>query len=158
MAEFAPWKRPEPGTPTVFLSYHARDREAAKATSAALQDLGVRVWLYSPTERWLNATLELLQRILNEAQLRCLFGTQIVQESMGSVRTRVRKETRHSGSPRASSNRAPSIVPEIQLLSELPPTEPWPIFIEKYMDEAMRGYPSAYPSSCRPTSRHWSRP
>jgi TIR domain len=140
MAELNPWKRPEPGTPTVFLSYHARDREAAKATSAVLQDLGVRVLLYSSTERWEDATLEILQRILNEAHCVVYLGRRLFKSRWVRLELEFAKKLDIPILHVRRATRASSIVPEIQCLSELPPTEPWPIVIEKYMDEVMRRY------------------
>jgi hypothetical protein len=139
-----PWRRPRPGTSTIFLSYHGRDFEAAKVASSILRDEGVTVLLYNPDTRWADATLEILQRILNEAHCVVYVGRWWRRKSRW-VRLELEFAVKlgvpvlHLYRP----NKAASLVPKIQRLSLLPAKFHLLPFIVNYMDEVMRRHLTA---------------
>jgi hypothetical protein len=96
------------------------------------------VLLYNPSDRWADATLEILQRILNEAHCIVYVGRRWFKSRWVRLELDFAKKLKIPVLRLRRATDASSIVSEIQRLSQLPAQTHWPYFIVQYMDEVMR--------------------
>jgi hypothetical protein len=131
------WRRPETGQTTVFLSYHARDVKSAIATRTALEKSKIKVLLYDPDNRWPDAALEILQRILNEAHCVVYVGRRWFKSPWVRVEIHFARRLGLKVFQISGATRAKTIIPTLKRLGSIPPIVHGPIFIRQYMDEAL---------------------
>lgn len=131
------WRRPKSGQTTVFLSYHARDFESAIATRNALENSEMRVLLYDPANRWPDATLEILQRVLNEAHCVVYVGRRWFKSPWVRVELHFARRLRLPVLQISRASRVKAIISKLKVLGLSPPIAHGPVFVRQYMDEAL---------------------
>jgi len=131
------WRRPKPGQTTVFLSYHAHDFESAIATRNALENSEIDVLLYDPTNRWPDAALDILQRILNEAHCVVYVGRRLFKSPWVRVEIHFARRLRLPVFQVSRAALVAPIISKIKHLGRVPPIAHGSSLIRQYMDEAL---------------------